>query len=485
MAPGTPQGEASLLLAAGSPVRSNGAVEMPAHWRAGRARFAVKWLMGSTGAGLFADGYDFFSIDLAVAIISQLYPEQMSPRERGLVVCAAFAGAAVGHIASGVGLTGMLGRRACTLVSALVNMVGACLSACCQPSQALRLAHQLAFCRFFVGLGIGAREWPPSAALTAEAFTLPSFQSELRGDALQFVAANSFCFFVGQLFAPVAGLILFYGDMTLDSTWRLALCSTVVPSAVGLVIRLLAHDMEAFRLLDEEAASASAQEEGRPQRSLGSSGRKWLLLLGACLALPINMSMAFSLGSCKFFLAKEVLGAAANPLQTLERQAGFSLFMSLFAAAGTLVVFLYAGRVRSFAQQFACFAGLCLAFILVSGLTWVPGSTGRRWPMLVLVFALSWLALGVGMASCSAGPLHFPMAARSAASGVAATLGQAGAAVASALLPLCANAFGMSKVFMAYAVLSAVGLLITLLFTPRDDPGTVEETDPNNLEDKK
>merc|ERR1719478_1471807 len=62
------------------------------------------------GAGFLADAYDLFVIDMVLAILIQLHPNEMGPWDKSLVASATLAGAVCGQLFFGI-LGDWLGRK--------------------------------------------------------------------------------------------------------------------------------------------------------------------------------------------------------------------------------------------------------------------------------------------------------------------------------------------------------------------------------------
>jgi PHS family inorganic phosphate transporter-like MFS transporter len=438
-------------------------------------------LIGATGLALVADGYDMSSIDLVVAILSKLH--DLDPKDKSISVTALLVGVMIGQLFFGATVD-LAGRRLCSIVTAVITMVGAAMSACIVHTDAFPLVYQLAICRFVLGLGIGG-EYPVTAAISAEAYSSPTFKGVI-GSPFQLLLTNMLCLKVGQMLTPLVVLMLMATGMKLDAVWRLSLGIGMIPSCIALFFRLHMQDTlaleEVKQVIDQHADAKDTTIVRSIHRSLRPVWERFSIVLGACIVWCMGNVVSYGMGAYKSLIAEEIFGTSAKVEETIHRDAIFAMFFTSFPVAAYIIIFYWLGMHPScFRMQVILFGGLAISFTL-AGFMAVSLPSNVHLPLVVLLMVVATLSALTSVPQYCLLPQHIPAVARGTSQGIASFGGKFGATLGTAAVPFVTDAFGLHGAFVVYAVASLVGLLSTFLLTPRFD-GDPENVDKLPLDD--
>ena len=375
-------------------------------------------------AGVFCDGYILSSIGLALVTLGPHF--HLDAATTGLVGGATLFGILVGAPAFGH-LADRRGRRVLMIADLAVFVVVAVAQIF------VTSAWQLIALRFVLGVAIGA-DYPIATAIVAE--FMPDC---VRGAAL---AALEATWFVGAAVAYVAGYALL---ATGPASWKWILASPAVFAAVGLMLRAAAPETPHW-LRSKEAGelvrtSFSTIFHSRFRPALVFVSAMWLLQV-----IPLFAIYTF---------APAVLSALG--LNDASSPAGSVAITSSFAIGSFASMWL----VERWGRRPLCIAGFAVAVIAFALLL-----SGNSTVVLVAFVAY---AIGAGAASALelVYPAElFPTAIRATATGFAAAVSRVGAFLGTFGLPLFLARFGITVIVLAAAVLSAVGLIISLRWAP-------------------
>merc|ERR1719446_1977354 len=220
----------------------------PLQKNAGKTVASFSYQVILIGAGFLADAYDLFVIDMVMSILHRLHPAGMDSWDKSLVASATLVGAIVGQLSFGF-LGDWIGRKWTFLVSCVLIVAGAVLSGCCVwTSGGFTLFHQLAVCRFILGVGVGG-EYPLAASIAAEAAGSIS-----RG---QLIAGVFSMQGWGMLLSCVFVLVLLFMEMPLEYIWRTVLILGALPAAAVIYMRTQMEDSAIFKKAHESAAESA------------------------------------------------------------------------------------------------------------------------------------------------------------------------------------------------------------------------------------
>jgi len=186
------------------------------------------------GAGFFADSYDLYVINVVVDQMAKAgYKQPLTVSMKSTVKTMALVGNVVGQLGFGAGAD-VIGRRTVFIMTCVLVIVGALLSATVQDTDTFGIYSQLCLWRFILGVGIGG-EYPLSASITNE-----SSRDEHKARNLAAVFSMQG---VGYVFCAIVLVIVTQtlGD-DFDSQWRIALGLGGLPMMVAFYFRWKMHE---------------------------------------------------------------------------------------------------------------------------------------------------------------------------------------------------------------------------------------------------
>lgn len=425
----------------------------------------------SSCIGMLADSYNLFVIDLVLLILGCIYGDAVfGPSNKSLIASATLVGCVCGQTGFGF-IADWAGRRTTSMAVAGLIVISALISASVGGA-IVHLPMQLAIWRFTIGLGIGG-EYPLSATMASESTTDP----DQRGRRIAFVfSMQGF----GMLLPCVLAIAFLSAGFSLSTTWRALLAFGAVPSAAAFVIRMYLQESQAFEQSQREglegAGPMSPQDHAR--HVFENVGHFWKLLLGTASTWFLMNFSLYSVGSFKSSILDDVMGpGSTSDIDKILRDARFAAIISLFAITGFAAAIALINRLGRFAMQLGGFVMLGLTFLNIAALEKSHGHHAQMFLVsLGLMFAFQ--NCGPNTTTFVIAAEAFPTRIRATCHGLSAASGKLGAALGTALLPPVASAYGMSPVYITCAVLSALGAVMTFLFTPR------HPVDPNKLEKK-
>lgn len=447
------------------------------------------WLLASLG--IMLDGFDFFIMGVAIPLITeQWHPSSL---EVGLITASAVIGAMVGALVLGP-LTDRIGRSLAFKIDLTLFVVFALASALAPGIWWLILF------RFLLGVGIGA-DYPISASYVSE-IAPARIRTRLLVSSFSFQA-------VGQLIGVLVGLAVLKLHPDTNS-WRWMLAFGVVPAIAIVVLRRRVPESPKWLLSCgrlEQAAEVVSSFVGREVTSaeieqLAESGgaderaverrveqferaveeaadisppswrrlftRTWRARTVLC-AVPWFLMDIATYGVGVF--TPTILGAIvvadasnnfiANDIASTEGAAVVDVFLVVgFALAIVLVE-----RVGKVPMQVMGFVVMAVALGLLAYVSWLPGGGDQH-------VALVFVGFGVFNLFTNMGPntttfvmpaAVFPTVLRATASGFAAAMGKAGAAVGLVLFPLMQDDLGLALTLTIVASGCAVAALVTFV----------------------
>jgi len=411
-------------------------------------------LVGTSGAGLLADGYDLQVVNLVLAIMEHIYPQKMDPRAKSFAASMTLAGVVVGQVTFGA-LADVFGRKLTSITTAMLTILGAALSACVADSPAMGIATQLGLCRLLLGLGIGG-EYPLSAAIGKEA--------EGRALALtrpQLLVANMLLFNLGSVIQAAFVGIMLAASVPLDLTWRLALAGGVVPSLVAVVLRLMMEEPEAR---SREAQHMPTEVTPSYLANLRAKVRsKWILLFGACLSWFLFNFTAYGQGAFASIICDRLLGGAGDTdLEMAKRNMVFALIMGGVNLLATFIgLFILSVPLR--AMQAGAFFLMAVPMWLVAVLYGHSDSSG--WLASIYMFSVFMMPF-VGITTYMVPTENFPASIRGTCMGIASASGKIGGMVGTAVFPIWEHRYSLNMVLVVSGFVSLLGAFVTLALTP-------------------
>jgi len=438
------------------------------------------WLVGASGMGFAAEGYDLFNIDLVLAILSKEYPDQIDAFGKSLGASSCIVGLVAGMLLFGR-LADAMGRRRCALVLSSLQILGSVLSACCNAELGISLASQLALCRFLLGVGIGG-EFPVAGAISVEALRSQSFQGHLIGSPFQLFVCNECCVCIGRLLAPTAVLILLSMRLPLDVVWRLALALGSLPGIVGFVLRLLMQDgvdhEDAHATTHAEQIAGSVEESReapRPRQDppiraeVREAPHEWLVLTCGLTWMFFNC-VSLGMGCFKSTLAERIFGRLHEDLAIVRRDALYGLSLSTVPLVVSLLLVLIA--VDRVSCRLLCLGGcasMAVWNLASAALVGFRPSDAAALPV-VLVQHLTFASFPpIFVAVFAVVPINVPAAVRATFTGYASALGKVGGALGTLFFPLLAEACAMEIVMLCCGLVGLAAMVPAAMGFPWQD----------------
>jgi putative MFS transporter len=410
--------------------------------------FHKKLALYSSG-GPFLDGYILSIIGVAMIQITPQF--NLSASEQGLVGAAALGGIFFGAFLGGW-LTDKFGRHLLFTVDLIALVVCSVLQAFVHD------AFWLIVLRLLIGFAVGA-DYPIATSLLAE-FTPSRWRGPLLG---AFVTM----WFVGAAAAYIVGQFL----LTFEDGWRWMLASAAVPGLIIVLLRIgtpesprwlakVGRDEEANKVLAKvygpNVSLADLPEESGKNVSVGELlksgyGKRmaFITIFWTCSIVPLFAVYAFGpaiLGALKLGADLAHVGSAAITVMFLV---GCLIAVALVNRMGRRPLIIH-----SF-----LWSGLALL-----GLGLFPESD--PWIILALFAAYAVFIGGTQIMQWVYPNELFPTEVRGSAVGLASSLSRIGAAVGTYLVPLALTTLGIGTTMIIAAVVTLVGLAVSIAWAP-------------------
>jgi len=414
-------------------------------------------IMFVSGMGFFTDAYDLFIIGVVMAILkNQWHP---TPVETGLVTSTALLASAVGAVLFGR-VADLLGRKRIYGIEVLVLAAGAIASAL-SPN-----IIWLIIFRIILGIGIGG-DYPVSATIMSEYAGKRS-----RGMLISLVFAMQAA---GLIVGPLLAAALLTTSLPKDTIWRLLLAAGAIPAVAVFYARRKIDETPRFKLAVEKRREKQAQSvcpEGDFWRGYSCLIRnpRWLIrLLGVSIAWFL-MDFAYYGNTVSSPL---VLGALA-PHASLLKHTLTQLWVFVIAAAPDY--FVAAMTMDRLGRKFIQWFGFAIMTATFGVMALVPGIEKLVLPFL-FIYGLSYFFTEFGPnATTFVYPAEiFPAGTRTTGHGIAAAMGKIGGFVGVFLFPILLSRNGLPRAELAAAIVSALGIVVTVLMLPETKGKTLEE----------
>jgi MFS family permease len=438
-----------------------------AHWK----------IMFISGMGFFTDAYDLFIIGVVMSIVKHHW--HVSPTADGLVTSTALLASAIGALMFGR-VADMLGRKRIYGYEVLVLAIGAIASAF-SPN-----VWWLIIFRFILGIGIGG-DYPVSATIMSEYAGKKS-----RGLLLSLVFAMQAA---GLIVGPGLAAILLASSLSQNIVWRLLLAFGAVPALAVFQMRRQLAETPRFLLAsgqhdDFHAAGhavlgavpnqvqADVEAASSPSRSVSFSegfrrlaGRRDLLirLIGASAAWFV-MDFAYYGNTVS---SPKVL-AAIIPNDALIWHVIMQLVVFAIAAVpGYFVAALLMDRLGRKSIQNVGFLMMAIAFGLMAVIPRVEKVVG----LFLIIYGVSYFFTEFGPNSTTfIYPAElFPVETRTTGHGIASAAGKVGGFVGVFLFPIFMSWGGLQLAEGVAALVSLLGLAITIFMLPETKGRSLEE----------
>jgi PHS family inorganic phosphate transporter-like MFS transporter len=418
----------------------------------------------------FSTAYNIISISLSLDILKDLYP--VTPEASSLCDSALIAGMIVGQLVGGA-LGDIIGRHRAMSVVMFLQVISAFASACSVEmripflDQHLSIVNVLAIWRFLLGFGCGG-VYPLAATLTAES-------SKSNEDRAKTVALTFSFQGLGYLAVPVVAWIIATILRNSDFSWRLILGFGSVPGAVLISLRLRRmYSYQQWRLSTNENDSIPAQQGQHVEiAKLDATTRVVPVSILDAIMMEKNLvKKMLGTGGCwllfdilfygNTLFQPVVLSAAFGAAETVQKTARDTAIIAALALPGYFVSVFAVGRQSPRFIQSQGFLVMGILYLCVG--IFFDELAGMRLTLLAVYGSTFFFAnYGPNVTTYLLPSMTFSKGCRSTLNGVCAACGKVGALIGTMIFARAALHFGEEVVFLACAVVSFVGCIITLL----------------------
>lgn len=424
----------------------------------------------TAGMGFFTDAYDLFIIGTVTAILTPIW--HLSTARLSLLNSISLLASVFGAILFGK-LMDVFGRKAMYGIEVGLLVIGAIASAFSTSFV------ELFIFRIIVGIGVGG-DYATSAVITSE-YANKKDRGRLIGTVF---AMQGFGLLAGPLFAS----ILLATGVGHDLSWRLMLAFGAVPAASVVYLRRKIKETPRFTLdvkgdvdstleaikwttgkavengagMMSNAANSAKAKLSNPffmKRLIGTAG-SWLLMDVAFYGNGISSQV----------ILKALFGAKASLLHNTVVAA---LIFLIFAVPGYWVAVYFLDKIGRKRIQWQGFLIMSIGYGLIMV---VPGIV--KIPVLFLIiYGITYFFIEFGPNETTfVYPSEiFPTSIRGIADGISAAGGKVGAFIAALLMPTIVKDFGLPDAMGILAVVSIVGVALTLWALPEPMGKTLEE----------
>ena len=422
-------------------------------------------IMFISGMGFFTDAYDLFIIGVVMALIKPMW--KVGKVEEALVESTALLASAIGALLFGR-VADMLGRKPIYGVEVLVLAAGA-IACAFSPN----IWWLIGF-RFILGVGIGG-DYPVSATIMSE-----YAGKAHRGMLVTLVFAMQAA---GLIVGPLLGASLLATHLSHDIIWRILVSVGAIPALAVYGARR--HLRETPRYL--KAAGHEEDSSGKLKKSKHFDKKthsvsfwdgfhrlvdnKMILsrLIGASAAWFL-MDFAYYGNTVSSPLVLSALGSDRTLLQKTLTQ--LAIFVT-FAAPGYAAAALTMDKLGRKTIQGLGFAMMAVTFGLLS---LIPSIEKLTYPFLI-IYGLSYFFTEFGPnATTFVYPSEiFPVKVRTTGHGIAAAMGKIGGFAGVFTFPFFIHWHGLRAAEGAAAIVSVLGLTVTILLLPETKGKSLEE----------
>jgi putative MFS transporter len=434
----------------------------------------------STG-GTLLDGFGIFVLGVAMPLIIAQF--HLTPDVVGLIGASLVLGAVFG---AGLGgpMADHFGRKPLMLVDMTIICAGAAASALANGAVMLFIGQ------FLVGVGVGV-DFPVSSSYISE--VLP------KSSRARMMVATIACQAVGMLLAAAVTLALL---KTVNSAqnWRLFLATEGAIALLFFLLRLSEPHSPHWLMSRGRFAEAAESfirlmpEQRQVVLQLTSNAGNQSLTTSVALARPPGIADLFSrtyrartlLVAVPWFLMDiatygvglftpiilgaidtfdQTGGAITHDLADVRGSGAIDLFLLFGFLLGIWIV-PKLGRIR---MQAIGFTGMACGMILLIIAVYLSNSSSHI-PLVFTGFILFNLLMNAGPNSTTftLAAILFPTQLRATASGFAAGVAKLGATFGVFVLPILKSHFGVPAVLGMVMAVSALGLIVTLVFGCED-----------------
>jgi len=436
------------------------------------------WLTVLTaGMGFFTDAYDLFIIGTVTVLLTPIF--HLSTNQVSLLNSISLLASVFGALLFGR-LMDRLGRKRVYGLEVALLSVGAVLSALSWNFSSL-----LAF-RVIVGLGVGG-DYATSAVITTEYANRKS-RGRLVGTVF---AMQAF----GLIAGPAIASIFLGAGVSAHLAWRVMLGLGAIPAVSVIYLRRKIKETPRFTLavqgdvaatVDTVSWTLGAESNGAvsdlKRASVATNGHR-PVGLAKLTSKPFLLRLIGTAGSW-FLLDIAFYGnSVSSPLILKQLEPHGTLLAHTLTSLAIFVVAAFPGywlavglmdRIGRRRIQWQGFFVMALAFGAI-GL--IPGAAKDTAPFLIL-FGISYffIEFGPNVTTFVYPSEVFPTSVRGIGDGISAGSGKFGAFLGALFVPHLLKAIGISGVMEIMAVVSVVGVALTLVALPEPKGQSLEQS---------
>jgi len=419
------------------------------------------------GAGFLADAYDLFVINMVVRLLRDEHPQYVEDGRitalEGLVASSALVGAIVGQLVAG-SLADIVGRKMIFVCTAVLIMFGNLGASICRDGEAMTIYHQIAFFRFFLGMGVGG-EYPLAATVTSE-----SSSASRRGTLISSVFAMQG---VGSLLSVVVVALCLMAGSTNNFTWRFALAFGAAPSLIAFPWRIRMHETESFRILNRDRAKGiSANRWSEIVRAFRLY--KWHVV-GTALSWFLLDVDFYANGLFNHDVTAQLLSRGRETSALIDaRNAAILCIIAVPGYFMAVVNIEKVGRKNIQIIGFSCIGALFL--VCGYGHDWFLGINetesmiplAARQGCFLIIYSLTFFFSNFGPNTTTfliPGEVY-PPEVRATCHGLSAAMGKFGAALGAYFFPILLQTSGLSACMYVCSFVALLGVICTHFFIP-------------------
>jgi len=422
-------------------------------------------IMFISGMGFFTDAYDLFVIGVVMALLKPIW--HVGKVEESLVESTALLAAALGALLFGR-VADMLGRKRIYGVEVLVLAAGA-IACAFSPN-----IWWLIGLRFILGIGIGG-DYPVSSTIMSE-----YAGKAHRGMLVTLVFAMQAA---GLIVGPLLAAALLSTSLSHDIIWRILVSVGALPALAVYGARR--HLKETPRFLKaaghEEDDSGKLKKAGHYDKKTHSvsfwDGFHRLVDNKMILSRLVGASAAWFLLDFAYYgntvSSPLVLAALSSDHTILQKTLTQLGIFAVFAAPGYAVAALTMDKLGRKTIQ-------CLGFGMMAGafglLAVIPNVEKMTWTFLIIYgFSYFFTEFGPNATTFVYPSEIFPVKVRTTGHGIAASMGKIGGFIGVFTFPFFMHWHGLTAAEGAAAIVSCLGLIVTIVLLPETKGKSLEE----------